>query len=372
MKIDPQTKQTGSFLATLTVVVCLFGTVAVSDGQNNLSGCVDGNCSPRTLTYGHYQPMWRRWPGATTYEGYLKPSGTTAVPEPTIPDALNESRTLPRTRSEEPLDGNEATKFMPDASNEANPFNATVDESDIPQQGGFGQTGMGVPNANGTAPLGGADDLMAPPPSDNDLFSPLPSNDAPPAPGGFANPPSQESAPDAEFDFGLPALDDQSNNSAIRAIKNRRLDLNLKTTKMTMVPTIEQQTHVEIAPYEAVGGEFSVSDLIDDEPHRVRQSPMLKVDIGDAIKVKTVSFEQAVSNPNEERLLLERALETPVLLDSAHDKWNDEENPRPTLVETESEDVSLKKLAAKPARKRGMLASHRQSLRETLRKNPLR
>ncbi len=154
---------------------------------HSCAGCATGQCQPRTSTYGHHQATWRRWPGASNYEGYIRPRPQLSVPAEQVPDKINEGRLEPRSRSNKPLDsapmsgGSAAPGVMPNVTPSSpadfgsgdaadNPFNTIVPESDIPAM-----PDTLPPNNTESIPTPGAE---------ADQPNPFSQPDVTPAPGG--------------------------------------------------------------------------------------------------------------------------------------------------------------------------------------------
>ena len=268
---------TGYFLPTLSICLAFFGLVALSDGQ----GCLDGNCTPRATTWGHYEPQWRRWPGATTYQGYRKPIPAVSVPEPKVPDAINETRSSEVTRSDRPLDPEDMPNMpppvVPGAEGE-DPFSNTVDESDIPApEMGVGAGGDMGAGGGGFQPPN-AEAIPEPAQAGGGMFDALPGNE-PPAPAG-----DNELFPNPAGGGGDGGNDD---NSGDIFGDDFNLDSRSKSSSGDKVVTRPIPTKMlkpaEVAKKETLNSEFSYADLTlenskSDQP----------IDSG----VRTVSFEQ--------------------------------------------------------------------------------
>ena len=258
----PQTG-TGYFLPTLSICLALFGLVALSDGQ----GCLDGNCSPRTATWGHYEPQWRRWPGATTYQGYKKPMPAVSVPEPKVPDAINETRSSELTRSDRPLDPEDIPAPMVPGVEGEDPFSNTVDESDIPagvEAGGGGDVGAGGDMDGGFQPPG-TEAIPEPAAPGGGMFDNLPGNDAPapagdgglfPAPAGDGGN-TEDDADDNIFGDSF-NLDSRAKSPTGDQVVTRPIPIPLRTIETVEVPkrnSTSEFSYADLTLAESTSGE---------------------------------------------------------------------------------------------------------------------
>lgn len=255
--MKPATRNT-SAIAKLLPALSLVGIIAlfasingatagqhyVEPGTQSVAGCIDGACGTPAGPYGHYQGSWRRWPYSKDSQLPANRQGTIAR-EPFVPDVLDEGRTRPRTRSDRPLDpkdmgssaGVGTLPLVPAPGDEANPFNNTVDDSDM-QAGGNPSEGVGEGN-----PF---------PPAGGNATDPL-----------FDSPPAfDEPAPGGDADFGVPGDDANSDEipdlfghselippptkkvrrqEAIRSIKSRGVTL-LKDSQSIKIGSSKQIT----------------------------------------------------------------------------------------------------------------------------------
>ena len=95
--------------AALACLLCFPGETprAASLGESaphRCVGCATGNCAPGPVNYGHYRPIWRRWPIADRLAEDRREDAAD-IPPVEVPDPVDEVRSRPRTRSTEPTDG---------------------------------------------------------------------------------------------------------------------------------------------------------------------------------------------------------------------------------------------------------------------------
>lgn len=165
------------------------------------SGCATGQCQV-SPNFGYHAPSYRRWPGATIYEGYRSRKSGVSVPDQKIPSVLDEGRIEPRSRSNRPLDPQRPLpgQIIPGGAEGSSMRGNTVPQSGRPFDGMIPETELPSRRAN-NGPAGGA--FEAPP-----AIQPGPTNS-----GDVFNLPTDEGAPtppanDAPFDPFAPAADD--------------------------------------------------------------------------------------------------------------------------------------------------------------------
>lgn len=286
-------------LLFLTPMVIAGNHPILESAPHRCSGCEDGKCQPNASRHGHYPTTWRRWPGATEYPGFRNPKPSVSVPESQLPEPLNEVRTEKRSRSEDPLEpetgdavdmggygagGITPSEAIPPANSETDPFK-TVPESELPSPTNGDPLGPGPMNTDAEASRfdNGFDDILPTEPTE-----PGPAADEPIP--GFGDEPS-DSFEDS-FDFGLisPPTKPNTNASAVRSIKNRRM--NPKTLDESLSsPLSGTLTGLVSGPdidTEISRGEFSAADLI---PQNSYVQPRIEVQ---ASQVQTIGFEERV------------------------------------------------------------------------------
>jgi hypothetical protein len=274
MMIAATIKRTRMLFSAAAVGVCMSAAGLVFAGQHGESaphrctGCATGTCFAKINTYGHYATQWRRWPGATDYEGVRRPTPKVAVPDVIVPDEANEGRVERRTRSDKPIDSDFGSASpglqIPsevvsgaDADGPSNPFENTVPNTDLPESNatdGFGGVDFGLeePITPETPPAE----------SNEGTFGPLdPANDLPDAP-----PFDDDQGADAPlFDFGLipPPATHVDSERAVRSIKNRRPVMQRDDTpQVKSIPTEISEPRIDVPEYGTVGGSFSYADLM--------------------------------------------------------------------------------------------------------------
>lgn len=350
--------------ALISTFVGLRQLSATPYGQPLPHGCATGNCSPKADSYGHYQVQWRRWPGATTYEGVLRPKPQVDVPEPMIPNEINEGRTEPRTRSDKPLDdaagGGSPSELVPFPNGGTpNPFDNTVPNTDLPDtntnsfDGGFGVeapiTPDPAPNTNpGTAP-----------------FDPL-------GPDPIEPEPEMDSDPDADLpliDFGLAPM--PSKEMAVRSIRSRALalqrddDVTHSNDLADVVPTAKAEaTVVDQVSYEEGGS--SMDSAVSSTPSSVAQAEDNETNSSAGASGSIIDNDRSQGNPLR-RGNAARATPAPILATPAPSATFELKEVVVDPPSTSSRPVAVQ---SRPAG-RSLASSARRSL-PTLRKNPLR
>jgi|GEM_PF-3787232 len=264
----------GAVLGTTTLSVALTVGSAFAVEHNSFSapqstvGCENGNCQPRTSSFGHYSPSWRPWPGSRSiYEGYRKANEGVTTEEEWLPDPRDETRFERRTRSDRPLDPEPGGGGMLNEVDPNNPFNQVVPETDMPDGvlpdgiapggNGAGDAGGGLGGFGGDlggGGLGGGIGGDAAPPAGNngggaqeplfnaepetnpdtggDFFNELPGDDVKPMDDLF--PTSQRSPSDRKLLINI---------GPVRFIKNRPSPLNRaqRDTSATPIPVSQAQ-----------------------------------------------------------------------------------------------------------------------------------
>ena len=211
----------------LTMAVSLFASETVwgqhhhaAAAAQRVVGCIDGQCGIPVSPFGHYQGSWRRWPYSKDTPVERRPIGKSPL-DSIVPDAVEESRIRPRTRSDRPLDpkdmgldaGSDMQPFVPNPADQNNPFNNTVEESDLPN-----------------SPIGPGD---ATDNASDSLFSPtVPETDAEDSGGSLfdipTNPPSTDSGAGDLFDqshFFPPPPSQRTPKLGTRSIISRGVSL---------------------------------------------------------------------------------------------------------------------------------------------------
>lgn len=387
--------------------------------RDNTSGCASGQCKPPI--YGYHRPQIRPWPGSTIYEGYRRRRPAAEVPDWKIPTELDEARTSPRTRSTETdTDTNGAAGASPE-----NPFNNIVPENELPTP--EAETGFGDENAaindlidpNVTLPLN-ENPFDAAVPEDDNPFNPAvpPNGENPFEPGGMVpqsnpfNPDEGDS--DDPFSFQRTPRD-SLRASAARSITNRTPRLLTETGPREIIGQ-----PVDIPRYATLGGPFSLADLAPTraprqttssqiiEPSRsatARQTVqqvgylqsgqagsselvLVKVDDNEETKafasVEVAASARSQSNPlrNPERRASAAADKetTPPLVEQPrvelHPVPTQGSQPMPKQAEppatAESNVTAVELQSESNMASRFLQLAEQRSLRDTLRKNPLR
>ena len=469
-----------SVLGTTTISVALtFGSAFAVEHNSHSAphrtvGCEDGNCQPRSASFGHYSPSWRKWPEARAiYEGFRSAEEGVSSEEDQLPEPRDEIRFERRTRSSRPLDPeppgllDDVIPSSTDETDPNNPFNQLVPETDLPGAGGdngAGDAGGGFGGFDNPAeggfdnPAGGGFDNPAAGgfgnPADGGGFDAGGGfggdGAAPPAGGGNTGglgdsllPDPGTTTPDGGGDdglFELPGGDEEGvqdlfgpgarrspsdqklliNIGPVRFIKNRPSPLSRaqKASKSTSRP---KPIHVVQAQALSVPG-LGVAGLVQDEPsggsllmggftendlvsarstnsksdpavgrvsyEEPMQSPSSKAEgvvyeeTSNPLRPRVVKSSQepltSAKLPSKGKLVPE--LDVALLPVPSTDKGSGTEEHKPADLVTQipaleselSKSANVKEQQSRQDGSRGLVAMNKRSLRDTLRKNPLR
>jgi hypothetical protein len=372
--------------AVLLVFVSIPGISGVQAGGPHLhgpvmesaphrcAGCANGLCTPSSK-FGHYRTMWRRWPGASDYFGVGSRHPAVGTPDAEVPDAINEGRIEPRTRSTPTdTDGN----GLPSASNLDDPF-VTVPEDEGPNLGGA------TPSASDafTPPIGGFGEPTNSQPAPFQEIDPIFAPD-----GGFDNDtedalPNMNPETDLDTDFPFQPLNEAPGDSLDLGRRDAQFNQQLaryQDRAEKSMPNTSVSSVREITPHLPFENESGFAANANPEPTSFRDDIL-------TTPVERVSFEDPLGNPDELPELdaysrnplrgkLRRGTDNiPLVVEPLRPEVKITPAPssrEPILPQHISETVAPRHIPSSNAPQvQGKLAVGK-NLRETLRKNPLR
>lgn len=285
-----------------------------SNSVDRTSGCIDGNCPPNTSGFGFYPTSWRQWKGTSTYQGFRKPTPRTSIPAERVPDRLNEMRSAPQTRSEEPLEDENVDRIptyepapaagqptLPPATNATDPF-LTVPESELPDDG-FGPAAGRFEAEPAESDRFGAPAPSTPGVEPGPFDSLLPE---PTTPGPFNDLPNESDDDEINFDLGRlnspPTLQSvqPTRRPQLRKVALKNVELSAPTPAMVSGPELFK------AVDSSLGGGFSQADLLPpDLKNEVRGQPR-------NIIMQTGFEERVVASPKPARTPAPAKVQQPV------------------------------------------------------------